>query len=151
MNLEKFNMSHLPSSDKRPLVGEYKKTIITLIGHSNSGKSTLMELLLNDNFNYVSIDRACQETNIEEIATFVKSLEKQDIDVRYDLGRLFRFIADECPIQFINYFFTKYIKENENLNIFVEGYVFMITDLYRLFIDKCKENGYRIWEIRRIL
>ena len=151
MNSKKFNMSHLPAEDKRPLVGEYKKTIITLIGHCNSGKSTLMELLLNDNFNYISIDKVCQETNIDEIHAFVKSLSEQGIDVRYDLGRLFRFIADECPTQFIDYFFAKYIKENENLNIFVEGYVFMITDLYRLFIEKCKENGYRIWETRRIL
>ena len=151
MNSKKFNMSHLPSEDKRPLVGEYKKTIVTLIGHCNTGKSTLMELLMNDNFNYISIDRVCQETNLDEISTFINSMNEQGIDIRYDLGRLFRFIADNCPSQFIDYFFTKYIKDNENLNIFVEGYVFMITDLYRMFIAKCKENDYRIWEIRRVL
>jgi len=147
----KFNMGHLPSIDKRPLVGDYKKTVIVLTGPSNIGKSTITELLLNDKFDYISIDAACIKAEMPEIVNYLKEVKEGGVNINYDLGLLFNFVWRECPNTFIKYFFTKYIKDNDSLNIFVEGYVFMITELYQLFIDECKENDYRIWNIRRIL
>lgn len=141
-------MSELPSLDKRPLKGEYKKTIIVLTGPSNIGKSTITDLLLSDKFDYVSIDSACIRAELKEIQEFSKPYGKK---LNLDLGILFNFVRKECPTQFIDYFFNKFIKENKNLNIFVEGYVFTITELYHLFINKCKKHGYRIWNIGRIL
>ncbi|GAG90237.1 unnamed protein product, partial [marine sediment metagenome] len=43
-SINKFNMHRLPLQDKRPLIGEYKKTIISLMGESRIGKSTLVEV-----------------------------------------------------------------------------------------------------------
>jgi len=148
MNSKKFNMSHLPSEDKRPLEGEYKKTVLLLYGLSNIGKSTLADLLLNDNFNYISIDRACIEASIEPIKSFV---EEGGIPLRYDLGRLFKFMNDVCVNEFMDYFFTKYLVENENLNIFIEGFVFMLERSRNIFMQKCINAGYRVWTIRREL
>ena len=147
-NLRKPLMSELPSIDKRPLVGEYKKTIIVLTGPSNIGKSTIADLLLNDNLDYISIDSACIRAELPQIQEFVKSAGK---GLNFNLGLLFNFIMTNCPNQFIDYFFNKYIRDNKNSNIFVEGYVFMMTELYQLFIAKCKLLDYRIWNIRRIL
>jgi len=151
MNSKKFDMGSLPTIDKRPLVGEYKKTIIVLRGISSIGKSTISELLLNDKLNYISIDAACIKADMKEVHEFLVSYKETGKNINYNIGELFIFIRDNYPEQFIEYFFNKYIKENENLNIFVEGYVFMITELFQLFIDKCKEVDYRIWDIRRIL
>jgi len=148
MDSKKFNMSHLPSEDARPLEGEYKKTVLLLYGLCNTGKSTLTNLMLNDNFNYISVDRACIEANFEPIKSYV---EQGGTPLRYDLGKLFKFVNDECASEFIDYFFTKYLVENENLNIFIEGFVFMLERPRTLFMQKCKDAGYRVWIIRREL
>lgn len=149
--LGKVNVSSPPSADKRPLVGDYKKTIIVLTGVSNIGKSTMSELLLNNKLNYVSIDAACLLADIDEVRNYIKKVEESGKNINYNAGELFHFVKESCPDKFIEYFFNKYIKENENLNIFVEGYVFIFTEMYQLFIDKCKEADYRIWNINRIL
>jgi len=149
--LKKLDMSSLPSIDKRPLVGEYEKTIISLRGASGIGKSTITELLLSDNFSYVSIDAACLLSDIGEIRGFIKEFKASGKNINYHAGELFHSVKENCLDEFIEHFFNKYIKESESLNIFVEGYVFILTEMYQLFIDKCKEAGYRIWDVRRIL
>ena len=149
--LKKLDISSIPSVDKRPLKGEYEKTIIVLRGPSNIGKSTITELLLNDKFSYISIDAACRLSGIDMIDKFLKEYEEGGKNIHYALGVLFTFVRENCPDQFIEYFFNKYIKENSYLNIFVEGYMFIYTEIFQLFIDKCKEANYRIWDTRRIL
>jgi GTPase SAR1 family protein len=141
-------MIDLPTLDKRPLVGEYVKTILLLTGPSNIGKSTLTELLLNNNFTYLSIDSICKKAELPIIQEFI-NLKGKEIDL--NLGLLFKFIREECSESFIDHFFNKYIKENSSLNIFIEGYLFMLADIYQLFIIKCKEYNYRLWNIRRTL
>lgn len=149
--LGRLSVTDLPSIDKRPLVGEYKKTIIVLTGASNIGKSTVSELLLSNKLNYVSIDAACLLADIDEIRNYIKKFKTSGKNINYAVGKLLHFVRESCPDKFIEYFFNKYIKENKNLNIFVEGYVLIFTEMYQLFMDKCAEAGYRIWNIKRIL
>lgn len=151
MNSKKFNMGSLPSTDKRPLVGEYKKTIILLTGKANIGKSTLADLLINDKFNYISVDSVCLTSGIHEISNFLDYTRSTGYNINQDLGKLFDFIYKNCPDTFINFFFNVCIRDNENLNILVEGYLLSIDKLYSLFMDKCKEYNYRVWKIERTL
>ena len=146
--LKKPKMSELPSLDKRQIEGDYQKTIIVLTGPSNIGKSTITELLLTDKFDYVSIDFVTLKAELPEIQSFIASYGPS---IHYDLGKLFGFVRQNCPDRFITCFFNKYVKENNNLNIFIEGYLFMLTSLYKLFLDKCRENNYRVWNIGRII
>ena len=148
MNTKKFDMSHLPSTDKRPLEGEYKKTILLLYGPSNTGKSTLADLMLNDNFNYISIDRACLDSDLTAIKNFIDNF---DGNINYDLGMLFKFVNEQCLNAFVNEFFTKYIADNENQNIFIEGYLFMLERVYNVFMIHCRDAHCRVWKIGRVL
>ena len=151
MNSNDFKMADLPSEDKRPLEGEYKKTILLLYGPSNIGKSTLAELMLNDNFDYISIDRVCRDADIEPIKNFISYMKLSGENINYDLGKLFKYVRENCLVEFVDYFFNKFIVERDYLNIFIEGYLFNLRDLYDLFMKKCTTNNYRIWELKRTL
>ena len=151
MNSSKVDMRHLPSQDKRPLVGPYAKTLILLSGGSNIGKSTLMELLMNPNFDYISVDKVCQCADLAAIQSFMTSCEGSDIPIALDLGRLFNFIVNHCAGEFIQHLFSTYIANNENDNIFIEGCLLEIPTLYNIFVEVCKLSGYRLWELRRTI
>jgi hypothetical protein len=146
INSKKFNMS--PGS--RLLVGEYKKTIIVIVGGACAGKSTLSEVLINDSLNYISTDSACLQTDhgIQQILDYVESRDKTRV---IDIGILGIKISEWCPTAFVDYFFKKYVEDNENLNILVEGHLFTLPDMYSYFIKKCEACGYRVWRMRRIL
>jgi len=151
MNLRKFNMDNLPAQDKRPLVGEYKKTILTIIGGSGIGKSTLAELLLPSDFNYISIDLACLQADIVEIKQFILESEEKGENINLSLGVFIKRVSEECPEEFIDYFFNTYIIGNEASNILVEGVVFIFDNMFELFKSKCELADYRLWTIERIL
>jgi dephospho-CoA kinase len=94
----------------RVLVGEYVKTVIIVIGKAGIGKSTICDKLLNDNLNYISVDDVCiyADHGIKEILDFVEILRiGKDTDPK---------VSEQCCVEFMNYFFEKYIRGNENLN-----------------------------------
>jgi len=148
--LKRIDVPNAPSIDKRPLIGKYKKTIVVLTGVSGIGKSTMSELLLSDKFKYISIDAACITADIPEAKKYIEEYKASGKNINYSVGKLFHYVREQCPEKFIDYFFN-IIKEDENLNIFIEGYVFIFTEMYQLFISKCKEVDYRIWNVNRIL
>ena len=144
-------MDTLPSTDKRSLVGEYKKTILTLTGGSGIGKSTLAELLLPSDFNYISIDLTCLQSDIPEIKQFIIEAEEKGENINLNLGMFIKRISEECPEEFIDYFFNTYIVGNESSNILVEGVVFIFDNMFELFKSKCESADYRLWTIRRLI
>jgi len=150
MNLRKFNMDNLPAQDKRLLVGEYKKTILTLVGGSGIGKSTLAELLIPSKFNYISIDLACLQSDIPKIKQFIIEAEEKGENINLNLGLFIKRISEECPEEFIDYFFSTYIVGNEASNILVEGVVLIFNNMFELFKSKCESADYRLWAIGRI-
>ncbi len=145
INSKKFNMT----PGYRPLHGEYKKTIIIVTGESGIGKSTICNELLSDNLNYISVDVSCIQTdhNIKEILDFVKLHGNQSL---YKLHILSPIISDKCSIEFVDYFFEKYIINNENLNIILDGYIFKFKNILDYFIEKCKLHDFRVWKLVRL-
>lgn len=140
-NSKKFNMY----PGMRPLQGEYKKTIMIVTGKALEGKSTLCSFLLNDNTNYISVDAACECAghNIKEMLDFVEEL-------RIGINKN-PILSDKCCSEFMDYFFDKYVKNNENLNILIDGYLFTLENVLACFLEKCKFFGYRVWTMVRIL
>lgn len=133
----------------RELIGNWEKTIILIAGESNIGKSQLSQLfLLNDSIYYISTDKASKtlEHDIRELAYYVT--KNKDY---LDAGVLAHFINDNCCVKFVDYFFMRFIKNNLNLNILIDGYLFGLEPLRSFFIKKCTSSGYRVWEIKRIL
>lgn len=134
---------------KRKLTTEYEKTIIIVNGKSEIGKSTLCDLLLNDDINYISIDVASIRTdhNIKEIIEFVDKYKELSV---MRIHWLTPIISKTCYKEFIDYFFEKYIVKNENLNILIDGILFTHDHIYEYFLEKCKSSEFRVWEIKRI-
>jgi hypothetical protein len=143
---KKFNMS--PGT--RPLVGEYKKTVIIVRGVSGIGKSTLCELLINDRINFISVDEASIRAD-RGMKVVDDYLLKYGENARYHLGELYETIEKECCAPFTNYLFKQYILENENKNILVEGYLFRFHSVLSCFTELCRKHGYRIWLMERTL
>ena len=133
----------------RELIGDWEKTIILVIGQANIGKSQLSQLfLLNDSIYYISTDKASKtlEHNIKILANYIINNESY-----LDAGVLAHFINDNCCAGFVDYFFMRFVKNNLNLNILIDGYLFSLEPLRSIFIKKCTSSGYRVWEIKRIL
>ena len=148
INSRKFNFH--PGT--RPLEeGEsYEKTIIAVVGIPFSGKSTLCDLLLNDNINYISTDAICiqRDNDIRPVQDF---LDKYGYEARFHLGKLAEIINKECCSLFMDYLFRAYIEENENQNILFEGYLLTFTEIWEMLKYRCRKKGYRIWKVERSL
>ena len=144
MNSKKFNMG----PGNRELVGEYKKTIIVVVGKSRIGKSTLCSLLLNDTINYISLDGCCKQEghNIKVITDYVEKHKENP-----DWGQLGLIINDTCRYEFMSYFFEKYIVENENKNILLDGFLLSLVPMFDCFMERCKVHNFRVWRISRVL
>jgi len=132
----------------RPLVGEYQKTIIAVVGTGSAGKSTICNVLWNKGVNYISTDGICISTahGIQPVRDFLAMYG--DSSFRH-LDVIAKIISEECCEEYVDYFFTKYIVENENMNILLEGYLFTFKNVYDLFIEKCEAKGYRVWKMER--
>lgn len=144
INSKKFNME--PSCRKTE---EYIKTIMLVIGDSMIGKSTLCSLLLNDNINYISTDWAAIDRthNIQPILAFIEPYSNEEA-IFY--GHIIASIIErDCPKEFVDFFFKKYIEENENLNILVDSFILKFDNLFDYFSLKCEEKGYRLWIIQQ--
>jgi SAM-dependent methyltransferase len=128
----------------RPLIGEYKKTIIIITGLATIGKSTLCNEMIGDRLDYISSDIACLaiEHEVKEIGEFMDLL-REGVCMNPKL-------SDTCCKVFVDYFFVKYIKRNQSPNILVDGFIFTLENVYNLFLAKCKEYGYRVWKTERI-
>ena len=63
-----------PALCERPLEQSYDKTILLIRGVGASGKSTLANLMLNENFYYLSMDMAMidPDFNIKIISKFIE-------------------------------------------------------------------------------
>jgi len=146
MSSKKFNMS----PGKRELVGEYRKTIIVVTGESLIGKSTICDLLLNDDINYISLDECCKQTD-HNIGFILDYLEDHKRDCPINLGLMGIRINEVCYAEFIDYFFDKYIVNNENLNIILDGFLFILRNTYGYFLEKCESFSYRVWRMERKL
>ena len=133
-NSKKFNMS----PGMRPLQGEYTKTVILVVGNAFVGKSTLCNHLLNENINYISVDDVCvyADHNIKEMTDFVEELR-----IGINLSPK---LSDESCSEFVSYLFDKYVKDNENSNILMDGYLFMLENVYACFLEKSRLSGYRV-------
>jgi hypothetical protein len=135
----------------RPLVGEYLKTIIVVRGASNIGKSTLCDVLWKEGVNYISLDGACileRDHQIEEIHQYLDLYGDQ---AKFHLNILCQLISESKAQKFMDYFFKKYIEENENLNILLDGFLFTFENVYRIFLEQCVMKRYRVWQIERVL
>jgi adenylate kinase family enzyme len=139
MSYTKFNMG--PGS--RPLQGEYKKTIIVVVGKSNVGKSTLCEALMNQSINYISMDEVYMRSEYGKREVAVR--EGHFIDIGEECIKINEFFRE----QFMDYFFEEYIVNNENLNILLDGFVFTLRSMYDSFLRRCRINEYRVWRIER--
>lgn len=143
---KKFNM--IPG--KRKLVDKCKKTIIVVTGDSLIGKSTICDLLLNDSINYISLDECCKQTD-HDIEFIINYLKEHREDSPINLGLMGMKINEICYKEFIDYFFDKYIVNNENLNIILDGFLFTQKNVYGYFLEKCESFGYRVWRMERKL
>jgi len=132
----------------RELMGNYKKTIIVITGDSEIGKSSLSELLLKDSIYYLSMDIACQEPT-HDIKVLVDYIEENKDYL--DAGVLGIFINENCYQEFVDHFFQRFIVDNENLNIMLDGYFFILEPSYSYFLKKCELYDYRVWDIRRLV
>ena len=132
----------------RPLVGEYTKTIITVVGPGRIGKSTICDVLMGPRVNYISTDAICIQTD-HNIVPVLEFLSEWGSDARFRLDVLAQIIIDKCLEPFMDYLFKNYIEENENMNILFEGYLLSFPEVCDIFISKCTEKGYRVWKMER--
>lgn len=134
----------------RHLVGHWQKSIIIVSGISNIGKSQLCQLLLNDDIYYLCADNASFAIGhtIDILEKYIQNNINKGI---LDAGVYAHYINDNCPEEFMNKFFDRFVKNNPNYNIMIDGYLFILQPLHDFFVRKCIANNYRIWEIKRIL
>lgn len=138
-------------SGKRPLEGEYKKTLILVTGPSMSGKSTISEELIeNNNICYLNMDAVCldKEHGIEPLYEFVNIWDNGEF---VNLGMVSRLInISGCCYDFINYFFNKYIVPNPYLNILIDGYMFNLENILCCLLERCEEYNYNVWILKKV-
>jgi adenylate kinase family enzyme len=137
-----------PALCMRVLEGTYEKTILLIRGAGGSGKSTLANLMLHDEFYYLSMDMAMidRESAIESILQFLNEYGDNAI---YNIHILSAIIEEKCFKEFMDFFFQKYIIENDSSNIILDGYIFTFAKVFSLFKEKCRQCGYRLWDIKR--
>jgi len=119
-----------------------------ITGVSGIGKSQLCQLLVNNNIYYLSADTASFAVG-HTMDILEEYIQK---NMQYlDAGVYAHYINDNCPEEFTNKFFDRFVKNNPNYNIMIDGYIFILHPFYDLFVNKCISAGYRIWELKRIL
>jgi hypothetical protein len=139
----KIKMGPGPRALSRP----YEKMVLLISGKSGDGKSSLAQLLLTDQFNYVSSDAVCLDPDCH-----IQSLLDQTImGDRYNLGQVAILIEQTYCQDFIRFLFTKYILNSEKQNIILDGFLFTLKHCKDEFFMLCKVNQIRIWDIQRIL
>jgi len=141
----------LPKLKMRPgpriLSQPYEKMILLISGKSGDGKSSLAQLLLTDQVEYVSSDAVCLDPDCH-----IQSLLDQAITGdRYNLGQVAILIEKICCQDFIRFLFTKYILNSEKQNIILDGFLFTLKHCKDEFFMLCKQHNIRIWDIKRIL
>ena len=134
-----------PALCERPLEQSYDKTILLIRGVGASGKSTLANLMLNENFYYLSMDMAMidPDFNIKIISKFIEKYQDQAI---YNIHILSCIVIEECLEEFMDCFFKKYIVENSYENIILDGYLYTYPEAYAVLREKCRAYGYRLWD-----
>ena len=132
----------------RKLEGEYYKTIVIVLGQVKDGKSTICNVLWNEEVNYLSADAMGLQTDhdIVEILSFLKEYGES---AKFYIGTLNQIINKNCGVKFVDYIFDKYIKNNENKNILLDGHIFIYPTIKEYFVKKYKEQKYRVWELKR--
>jgi hypothetical protein len=50
---------------------------------------------------------------------------------------------------FVDFFFEKYILENDFENILLEGHLMSLDNIRERFLARCKENKIRVWVMER--
>jgi len=135
----------------RPLVGEYQKTVILVIGKSCVGKSTICNELLNKGICFLSTDSMCLRTD-HGIQKIINYLSEHENDNPIDIGLLGIEISGIGEYKlFIDHLFKKYIIENPFNNIIMEGHLLTLENMKRYFLEKCQENKIRVWIMERSL
>jgi len=142
---KKFNM--WPGS--RILNGQYEKTVILVVGSSCAGKSTLCEKLLNDNLCFVCTDSICIRGG-HQIKKILDYLDEHKGDNPINIGLMGIAISKmEEYKPFVDFFFEKYILENDFENILLEGHLMSLDNIRERFLARCKENKIRVWVMER--
>lgn len=142
---KKFNM--YPGS--RLLTVPYEKTVIVVASESLSGKSTICEKLLNDDLCFVCTDSICigGDSGIKSIDQY---LEDHKEDKKINIGLMGIAISEsEDYKEFVDFFFQKYILDNDSDNILLEGHLITLENIQQYFLHKCKENKVRVWVMER--
>ena len=131
----------------RTLSQPYEKMVLLISGKSGDGKSSLAQLFLTEQFEYVSSDAACldPDCHIQHL------LDQAIMGDRYNLGQVAILIEQTCCQDFIKFLFTKYILNSKKQNIILDGFLFTLKHCKDEFFMLCKEHKIRIWDIQRIL
>ena len=142
---KKFNM--WPGS--RILNGQDAKTVSLVVGSSCAGKSTLCEKLLNDNLCFVCTDSICIRGG-HQIKKILDYLDEHKEDNPINIGLMGIAISKmEEYKPFVDFFFEKYILENDFENILLEGHLMSLDNIRERFLARCKENKIRVWVMER--
>jgi len=146
MSSKNYNID--PTECARPFETDYEKMVMLIRGVGASGKSTLANLMLNENFYYLSMDMAMidPDFNIKIISKFIEKYQDQAI---YNIHVLSFIVIEECLEEFMDCFFKKYIVENSYENIILDGYLYTYPEAYAVLREKCRVYGYRLWDAKR--
>lgn len=139
-----------PAECARPFEENYEKMVVLIRGVGASGKSTLANLMLNEDFYYLSMNLAMidPESGIRVILNFLNEYQDQAI---LNIHVLSFIVVEECMEEFMNFFFKKYIIENPYENIILDGYLYTYPEAYALLREKCRVYGYRLWDAKRVV
>jgi archaellum biogenesis ATPase FlaH len=128
-------------------IGEYFKTVCLIHGLSGDGKSTLAQLLLNGNFEYLSTDAICLDPD-GNIQSF---LEQSRMGERYNFGAVAILIENNDADRFISFLFQKYIVSSDQDNILIDSFLFGLPVCRSILYKLCEQHHIRVWEIKRII
>lgn len=139
-------MSEVNTPKLRPEPSNIKRTLILVSGESKDGKSFLSSQLMNENIDYISMDKVVVlDTKIEDIESFKNKL-RSPVD---EVNKINEYINKKSSKEFISNLFKMYIDKCNKKTILIDGHIFIFDNIMNEIRKKCVETSTRIWVIKK--
>ncbi len=122
------------------------RVLILIGGEPFDGKSYLSSQLLNDNVDYISMDKVVVlDTKIPSIEKFKKKI-KNPIEI---VDNINRHISKTSVKEFISLLFREYIDKCQKKTILLDGHIFTFHDIIEEMKKKCVDTSTRLWVLKK--
>jgi adenylate kinase family enzyme len=130
----------------RPQPKEIDRVIILIGGNPLDGKSYLSSQLINDNIDYISMDKVVVlNTEIPSIEKFKKKI-KNPIECVDDINK---HISKTSVTEFISLLFREYIDKCLKKTILLDGHIFTFNNIIEEIKKKCVDSSTRLWVLKK--